>query len=400
VSLLRLRASLGQAALRCQWVLVGAPGETLGGECRPAELPRRAGRVQLVLPAAEVLITRTRLPQSARRRSGPILAFAIEEETLREPDASQVSWLGRAGDTDVLAVIDRVGLERWRGALEAAGITAYEVHTETLLLPLAPGEWSLAWHGGEGFVRTGPLEGSATDSGDRGTPPLALRLLLETAHREGRMPAAIAVYATAPDAAPDLDAWARELGVALRAAGTWDWRSAPADAGVPLALERRRWRIAPGLLARLRPAAWIAGAALALHALALTVTWAALAGEQRTLRARMEARFRALYPNAVAVVDPALQMRRKLAEARHATGQPDPGDFLPMLGQTAAGLGDLPAGALHVVSYEGGRMTLELGADQAAAVRRAVGRLNEAGLSAEAAPRAGGATLALTVRTP
>ncbi len=400
MSLLRIRCPLAQAPLRCQWALLGAGREPVGGEGRPTELPRRAGRVQLVVPAAEVLITRVRLPQAAARRAGAVLAFAVEEETLREPEASQVSWLGRAGDADVLAVLDRAGLARWNDALAAAGITSYEVHCETLLLPFKAGEWSLAWDGSEGFVRTGELEGAATDSGDSMAPPMALRLMLDQARTQGTAPASIAVYASAPGAMPELEAWQLELGVALREAGDWDWRRAPAEAGLALAQARRQWRLAPGFFARFKPAAWIAAAALSVHTLALVADWAALASEQRNLRARMEARFRAAFPDAVAVVDPALQMRRKLSAARHAAGRPDPGDFLPMIGQVAASLGALPPGALRVVSFEGGRMTLELAADQAAAVRRAAARLNETGLSAEVAPRAGGATIVLGVRAP
>jgi len=398
VSLLRIRCSLAQGPLRCQWALLGAGREPVSGEGRPAELPRRARTVQLVVPAAEVLITRARLPQAAARRAGAVLAYAVEEETLRDPETSQVSWLGRAGEADVLAVLDRAGLARWNEALAAAGIASYEVHCETLMLPFRADEWSLAWNGSEGFVRTGELEGAATDSGDSITPPMSLRLTLEQARAQGSVPASIAVYQTTPHAMPDLDAWQAELGVSLRNAGAWDWHSAPAGAGLALAQERRGWRLAPGFFARFKPAAWIAAAALTIHTLALVTDWAVLASEQHSLRARMVARFRAAFPDAVAVVDPALQMRRKLAAARHAAGRSDPGDFLPMIAQVATSLGVLPPGALRVVSFEGRRMTLELAADQAAVVRRAAARLNDAGLSAEVAPRAGGATIVLDVR--
>ena len=124
------------------------------GEGALAELPRAADRIQLVIPAAQVLITRANLPSGARRRAGAVLAFAVEEATAAEPEANQVSWLGAAGDADALAVVDRQGLQRWRDALEAVGLRAYEVHAEILLLPQSSGEWSLAWDGGEGFVRT------------------------------------------------------------------------------------------------------------------------------------------------------------------------------------------------------------------------------------------------------
>ena len=379
MSLLRIYAPLGHAPSRCEWALVGER-QAVRGEGTLAELPRGSHRIQLVIPAAQVLITRAELPRGARRRAGAVLAFAVEEATAAEPEANQVSWLGAAGDADALAVVDKQGLKRWRDALEAVGLRAYEVHAEILMLPRANGEWSLAWDGGEGFVRTGEFEGAATDGGDQATPPLSLRMMLEEAQARGTPPRAIAIYLAAPPAAPDLAAWQRALGIPLQVVGAWDWRTAPEQAGVSLAHERRRWRMSPVALASLRPAAWIAGAALALHGAALIADWMLLAGQQRAVRAQMEARFRGVFPDAVAVVDPALQMRRQLAAARHRAGVPDGGDFAPMIGKVAAGLRGLPAGGLRTVSYESGRMTLELAAIEEAALRRIVARLARAGL--------------------
>ena len=401
MSLLRIYASLRDAPERCQWALVNSGREPVVGEGRLAELPRRAERVQLVIPAAQVLITRARIPQGARRRPGSALAFAVEERTAGEPDANQVSWLGAVGDEDALAVADKAGLERWRQALGAVGIRGYEVHCETLLLPWQTGEWSLAWNGSEGFVRTGEFEGTATDCGDRQVPPLSLRLLLEEVQARSAGPSSIAIHPTSPEAAPDLAAWQSELGIALRMAGTYDWRTVPAAAGVSLAQERQRWRLFSGAAAQLRPAAWILGAALALHSVALVVDWMSLANEQRALRQQMESRFRASFPDAVAVVDPVLQMRRKLAEARHAAGQPDSGDFLPMIEMAMAGMKNLPEGSLRVLSYESGRMTLELAATAEASVSAILTRLTQAGMSVErsaASKRPGGGTVVITVR--
>jgi general secretion pathway protein L len=388
VSLLRIYAPLGEAPLRCQWVLAG-DRQSVPGEGPLAELPRSADRVQLVIPAAQVLITRTKLPPAARRRAGGVLAFAVEEATAAEPDANQVSWLGtvneKAADADALAVLDKRGVQRWRDALDAIGLRACEVHAETLLLPRSAGEWSLAWNGAEGFVRSGEFEGAATDSGDQASPPMALRMMLDEAQLRGARPEAIAVYLVAPGARPDLAAWQENLGIPFRETGTWDWRTAPEDAGISLAQEQRPWRIYPGTLARMRPAAWIAGAALAIHGVALVSDWALLGGEQRSLRGQMEARFRGAFPDAVAVADPALQMRRQLAAARHRAGLPDGGDFAPMIEKVALGLKELPAGGLRTVSYESGRMTLELAEIEDAALRRTVARLIESGLIVDVA---------------
>jgi len=379
MSLLRIYAPLGHAPSRCEWALIGER-QSVQGEGTLAELPRGADRIQLVIPAAQVLLTRANLPRGARRRAGQMLAFAVEEATAAEPDANLVSWLGAAGDADALAVVDKQGLKLWRDALEAVGLRAYEVQSEILLLPRSSGAWSLAWDGREGFLRTGEFEGAATDSGDAASPPLSLHLMLEEAQRRGARPDAIAVHVTAPGAAPDLAAWQRDLGIPLHLLGTWDWRTAPEQAGIGLAQERRRWRMSPVALARLRPAAWIAGAALVLHGAALITDWMLLASQQRTVRAQMEARFRRVFPDAVAVVDPALQMRRQLAAARHRAGVPDGGDFAPMIEKVAAGLKTLPAGGLRTVSYESGRMSLEFAASEEAALRRTVARLMQAGL--------------------
>src|ERR1700675_4604253 len=111
MSLLRIYCSLRDPPQQCRWALSNDGLKPVVGEGRLGELPRRAERVQLVIPAAEVLITRASFPHAARRRAGSVLAFAVEEETVGEPDANQVSWLGSvedaAGDADVLAVVDR-----------------------------------------------------------------------------------------------------------------------------------------------------------------------------------------------------------------------------------------------------------------------------------------------------
>lgn len=404
MSLLRIYASLSGQVQHCQSALLSDGREPVRAEGNLADLPkrsRRVARVQLVIPAAQVLLTRARIPRGARRGSSSVLAFAVEDRTAGDPDASQVSWLGSVCDVDALAVADKQGLSRWHEALAAVGIRVDEVHCETLMLPIQAGEWSMAWNGSEGFVRCGSFEGAATDCGERDTPPLSLRLMLEEARAGGTEPTAIALYTTAPDAAPDIGAWQRELGTALRDAGTWDWRTAPADAGVGLVQQVRRWHMLSGVAARLRPAAWMLGAALSLHAVALATAWTLLASEQSALRQQMEAQFRAAFPEAIAVADPALQMRRKLAEARHGAGQTDGGDFLPLVVQVAAAAKELPSAALRVVSYESAQMTVEIAGNDAAAVQRIESRLSQAGLAVEASTattRGAGRLVVIAVR--
>jgi general secretion pathway protein L len=396
---LRIRPRGSGAALECEWALIDAETETARGEGPLRDAPTHASRVELVIPAADVLITRVQLPPSARRRAGATLAYAVEEQTLGDPEAQHVSWLGKDGAADVLSVVDRAGLQRWLDALEAAYGRPCAAYCETLLLPRPETGWSVAWSAEEGFVRSGELEGAAMDAGEADTPPLALQLLLEDAAARGSPPAAIAIYSSAPHALPSLEAWEQKLGVALYAAGAWDWRTAPAADRARIAQNHGGVRALSRVATRLRPAAWIAMIALALHGVALIADVSWLASEQRALRGYMEARFRAVFPEAVAVVDPALQMRRKLTEARHAVNQPDAADFIPMIEHVAAAAKEMPPGTLRLVTYDRGRLTLQLGAADEAAVQRLATRLRETGFRVEvspASPRSAERALTLT----
>ena len=394
MSLLRIFCLFPGEPMRCRWVLVRENGEHVTGEGSITDLPQHAGNVHLIIPAAQVLLTRVHMPGGSRlRRDGSLLAFAVEEETLGEPDTNHVIWMGSAGGEDAVAVVDKKALQRWLDALAAAAVRVDEIYCETLLMPWTAGEWSFAWDGREGFVRTGEFEGVATDCGDKTSPPLALCLMLKEAEAREARPASISLYTTmtvnepAGEAVsmPDVEVWQRELGIPIHLGGVWDWRTAPPDSSASLLRGRKRWQNFSGLLTRLRPAAWVVGAVLAIHAAALTADWILLAGEQRALRHQMESRFRGMFPAAVAVVDPALQMRRKLVEARHAAGLLDDSDFLPMIETVAPGLKELAPGSLRAISYDSGKLVLELAIDEAAA-QRIVARLLESGLSVDTLP--------------
>ena len=365
------------------WVLTENDRKLAEGTGKLSEVPGHAARVQLILPANRVLLTRAQLPAKSRQLTGTVLAFAVEEQLATEPEASSVMPMGSCDGAEVVAVTDGTVLSEYRKILESAGINTYEILCETLLLPLKNGICCLYWVGREGCVRSARLEGFATDTGNRATPPLSLQLRLNEARTQGEFPAEITVHPAAPDVIPDLEQWQQRLGLPVRAAETWSWRT-PQAVPAPVLLEtRRRWAPGVAVLRRLRPAASVAAAALALHLAAISVHCLWLNHEQRSLRADMESRFRAAFPDAVAVVDPALQMRRKLAEVRHAAGLPDNSDFLPLLDRAAPLISALPAGSLRNMTYGSGRMTMELHALDAAGVEQFVGALQRAGFTVE-----------------
>ncbi|MGA7986495.1 MAG: hypothetical protein WCA01_15045, partial [Burkholderiales bacterium] len=65
MSVLRIYASLADAPTRCQWALVNDGQQPVAGEGPLTQLPKRAERVELVIPAAQALLARTRVPGAA-----------------------------------------------------------------------------------------------------------------------------------------------------------------------------------------------------------------------------------------------------------------------------------------------------------------------------------------------
>lgn len=403
MSLLRIFCSLTPIPAQCQWVLFDDHAGAHPGDGALADLPKGSAQVELVLAASQVLITRARLPATSRRQSAALLAYAAEERLASDPDANQVSRLGQVDGDDVLAVVNRQRLQTWQDALSAVGIHADAIYCETLMLPVQHGQWSLAWNGQEGFVRTGEFEGGATDCGDAHTPPLALHLLLEDARTREAVPTSITLHVATLAAEPDLEAWQHSLGVDIQLASRQNWRTALTTAPIRIIQDRRHWRPTAAALTRWRPVAWILLAALAVHSAALLTDRVRLASQQHQLRQQMETRFRALFPGAVAVADPVLQTRRQLAQARHAANQPDDGDFPVMLGKVVTALNSVPTAQLHALSYEDGRMTLEFTTPGDALARQIQARLTRAGFDVAvppSTPRAVAGALTLTLRSP
>ena len=406
MSTLRIYAPLQESPAHCRWALVDAQYVVDSGQgalSGLSPLSSRSSRIELILPAADVLIVRARIPDSARHRSDAVLAFAVEDMTLTDAESNYVRLIGADGGDKVLAVIDKHGVDRWLQALESARLGPCIVLCETLMLPLIDGSWTLVWNGREGFVRSGLMEGAATDCGSAEIPPLILGSMLEAAKARNALPASILMYTTAADAAPDVARWQFQLGIPIQNKGAWDWRRADPGAEIKVARQGRTKQRLQETLRRLKPALWVAGAALAIHCAGLVSDWTLLSSQQRGLRQHMDGQFRAIFPDAVAIADPALQLHRKLMEARHAAGEADYSDFLPMLTPVAEALTVLPTGALRVITYENGSIVIEIGNGEAATLNQLVARLQRSGLSVErgAQHSAAGATqvTTLTVRT-
>src|SRR5262249_20760470 len=233
--------------------------------------------------------------------------------------------------------------------------------------------------GGRGRGRTGPPPPPARPAG---RAPLALRRAGAGRRRGSGALRAVQVRVAGTAEPPDIGRWSESLHVPVALAGKW----------LPEEIDARGIEF-PDLLPdagsgswhddewvrRLKPAAIFAAAILLVHG-ALTIgDWARLAYEARSLRANMETAFRGAFPEAKVVVDPALQMRRNVADLRRAAGEPDAADMIPLLARIAPALA--AAGARpQSLRYENGELQLELAVASGETRERLASRLQVPGV--------------------
>ncbi len=332
------------------------------GVSRLVEIPH-AEETVLVLPVARVAFVRAALPQGPAARLAKLAPFAIEDAIVSAPEQVHCVVLDddHSGER-LIAVLDREWLGSALAELAAFGIEPDRAIVESALVAGDEGAWTVVWSGDGGFAVLGGVEAIALDASVEGRPPLGLKLALDERRRSGAGPRAVRILTAGAADPPETAKWSESLHVPVTIAGKWlpeasDARAAACADLLPGA-RTGAWA-AEGWLARLKPAAALVAALVAAHVLVTLGDWARLAYEARGLRQGMEAAFRKAFPEAKTVVDPALQMRRNVADLRRAAGEPDATDLVPLLAKLAPALA--AAGARpRALRYERGELELEL----------------------------------------
>jgi general secretion pathway protein L len=325
------------------------------GTAALAEIPR-ADEAEVILPAARVLFTRMKLPRVRAGTIRELLPYAVEDRLLGDPANIHAVAGRRAPDGETtIAVVDRDWFARTLAALRQAGLKPAHAWSESDLAPHGAREWNLAWGPQRGLLVDDRGVSAAFDRTSGGDLPLAVRLALDEAAGRGDRPTSVFVRPEAGEPIPDLARWTSESGVTFVSAEPWEW--VRVHAPEPSAIDLLDDEFAPGSAAL--SGARIPRAAVILAAVIATVQ-VAFAGidawrlerERQSLEARREAIFRAAFPEATAVVDPELQMRRNVAELRRARGLAADDDFLGQLTR-AAREGRTP---VKSVEYASGRV--------------------------------------------
>lgn len=321
------------------WWLVDKSGAPLrSGRSGIAGMPR-AERVIAIVPVARIVFIETTLPPVSADKRDELLRYAIEDKLTIDPATVHAVVIGKAEGSvphaHIVAAIDRRWLQDALAWLDRAGLTVRQAFAETVLLPSASGVWHTLIDERHGVaVRSDGLAYSF-DTELSGPAPFALTLALNEARSRtaaNTHAPSIKLHAandsTARALTPALALhWRDELGVPVDIAGVLDRARAHerlAKGDMPGA-NLLTGPFAPrhpgvGVLRLAKPALIAAGLILTTQvALTLLDAWR-LSRQEAALRADMVQVFRSTFPDAKAIVDPALQMARNLDQLKRERG--------------------------------------------------------------------------------
>lgn len=332
-----------------------------------------------IVPASRVLFAELALPPVSQARLDELLPFAVEDSLMSDP-AAIVAVAGPArknaerGSSRVVAVADKAWLTGALAHLKRLGLEPDTVLPESALTGNEAGTWHAVMPDEptrEGVLVRDDGFAIAFDFSPSGEVPFALQLAIKEATARSNGPARLLLVG-----GDNIDAatWTAQLGVPVATqpanahpvpAGNpaFDFLTSPAMKGF---VKRGGWRDS---LTLLRPAAIVAAAIVILHLAFLGFDTWRLDRERKVVETAMVDTFKRTFPDARAIVDPPLQMRRNLdALQRERGAASDP--FTAAAARATQLVETEPGVRVKSVKYSPQRTVLELEADDASKLRQ------------------------------
>lgn len=348
------------------WCLVDARGVPQRSGTGPLSALPRDDAVEVILPALRVLHARLKLPKVGASTLRELLPFAVEDQLLADPaQVHAATGATLASGETVVAIVDRAWLEAGLGAIAAAGLRCTRAVCETALAPAEPGCWHVRLGPSGAWLTEDDGHAVAFDAPSGPEAPFAVRIAAREALERGAPPKVIRVWADSRAPAPDAVAWKSALEVAVEVSTPPPALSGVARSdAIDLLTEGLAHRQSRAATFRLPRNVWALAAMLLvlLGGLLAFDVWR-LERERRNLMAEQESLFRAAFPEAKTVVDPALQLRRNLDDLRRSRGEASASAFLAAAAE-AAREGPVPA---RSITYANGKLAVQRGAAPLAA---------------------------------
>ena len=374
-------ATAGESAFALSWLAMDDAGEPQGtvahGRMQEALMLAPGRQVIVLTPASDVLLARAAVPNVGRQRLAQAIPYALEDQLGSEVEDLHFA-LGRQADQAIsVAVVARGKMDAWLEYVRDAGFQPDLLVPAVLALPYEEGTWTVLRDAGGAFCRSGVQAGFAADHDNLETLlSLAIAEAGDAADVQGRTNVAggrtpgatrarLHILDTPGAPALHTETWPQILGVAV------SHEVSPEDALVVLArnyhediainllqgdysrreqLEKlwRPWKPAAALLA-----VWL------IVYSGMTVTEViSLSRQAPKLQKQIEQVYLQTFPDASKVVNPKVQMQRRLDALLGNRGSGD--GFLELLAQAGGPLKDTPNLELRTITFKEGQLNLDL----------------------------------------
>ena len=296
--------------------------------------------IAIVIPLARIAFIDTRLPNVSAIKRDQLVNFAIEDKLTIDPATVHAVVLGQSLTSDqhfVIAAMSSDWLTNVITWLRDAGITPRVAYPASAVYTVKSGEWVVALAQTEGVAIRQDGLAYALEASDFLHPPFQLTLALNeaVAAASGRASPRTIRISKSPDVQFDEAAWQAELGREI-ALVVDDAIEMPRQMNTAHNLLTGKYLpVHQGVSAinALRRPLILVFAILILHFIFITIDAWRLQREYVAIQQSMREIFTTAFPDAVAIVDPPLQLSRQLVALKAERGlQQDPARELLALG--------------------------------------------------------------------
>lgn len=340
------------------WLRLDADGqpasELQAGLVEQATAGAEGCRVVVLIPGTDVTFTEAEVPTQSRQRVQRAVPFALEDQLADEIEDLHFV-IGPRTDSGAypVAVVRREKMDAWLAALMSADLNPQLMLPDVLSVPLVAGGWSLLLDSDIAVLRNGPWSGYAMEAD-------LLPALIQIAADDDETPDAIHCYTCTPvrssilDAIRIIDEGCEEDVMQVLASGY--------TGSEPMNLLQGDYSRSEQLSRLLKP--WRASAALlvagiVLYLAQLGIEYAQLEKVRTALATEMEQVYRGAFPDSRKVVNPAVQMKQKLAALLGEQGKGGTG-FLTLLSKAGSVLHIEKGIEISGASFRDGRLDVEV----------------------------------------
>jgi general secretion pathway protein L len=340
-----------------------------------------ADNVIAYIPAIDILLTRVTLPAGRKSQLRNALPFALEENLIDDVEDLHCALGPRLEDGKYVAAVTRHdNINYWHQLLLSTGLHIQALLPDFLLLPLNAQSWSVACEGNTAYVRTTNTEGFVCQIN---VLPLMLQKELDV--NEEHVPERIEFHGCLPFdeslmGEPLISQCQLVQHPATGSGNLLELLANNPPTATSLNLLQGDFAPSSRILQRLRP--WYTSAALAgililVAFVGSVIEYISLKQQSATLEQQITQIFQQTFPDVKRIVNPASQMRNRVAELR-GKGRGSGPDFSEMLAKVAPVVANSKGVTAQHLRFQTGQMEILLETPDLQSLEALKNRLSDA----------------------